>query len=309
MVSVIIPNYNHHKYLDQRISSVFQQSFQNFELILLDDHSEDGSIDILEKYSTHPKLSALLINQQNSGSPFKQWLKGISHAKGEYIWIAESDDYADPKMLESLLEPLQKKPNVGLAYCQSYMVDEGNKIIRDNWRWTESLDTHFWKSDFISSWDKLKPFFIRKNIIPNASAVVFRKSAFERIQPRLDQSFRLLGDWSTWIEMSKEFEVAYINQPLNYFRVSTQSTRVKRNLQKKIQYLGEKLKILSQFEENNAEEKRMIQELRDQLNNEMADHLWANRWQMEPYKSPFLWKKLGLLSSKLITKIVEKSPL
>ena len=99
LVSVIIPNYNHAPYLDERIRSIAGQSFQDFEIILLDDCSTDQSISILNKWAKHPKISHFIVNKQNSGSTFLQWEKGFSLAKGKYIWIAESDDVAHPDFL------------------------------------------------------------------------------------------------------------------------------------------------------------------------------------------------------------------
>ena len=102
LVSIIIPNYNHSKFLQQRLDSVFNQTFQDFEVILLDDCSTDNSVDILKKYANHPKVSHLELNKQNSGSPFKQWQKGITMAKGTYIWIAETDDYCEFNFLDQM---------------------------------------------------------------------------------------------------------------------------------------------------------------------------------------------------------------
>lgn len=77
------------------MKSIFNQTFQDFEVILLDDASTDNSREILHKYQEHPKVSHLIINETNSGSPFKQWEKGLAFARGEFIWIAESDDYCN----------------------------------------------------------------------------------------------------------------------------------------------------------------------------------------------------------------------
>ena len=71
-VSVIVPNYNHEQYLQQRIESIVNQTYQDFELILLDDFSTDNSRDILNLYRNHPKVSKIVFNEKNSGSPFKQ---------------------------------------------------------------------------------------------------------------------------------------------------------------------------------------------------------------------------------------------
>ena len=70
LVSVIVPNYNYARYLEERIESILAQSFQDFELILLDDCSTDESRSILERYATHPKVSHYVPNEHNSGSPF-----------------------------------------------------------------------------------------------------------------------------------------------------------------------------------------------------------------------------------------------
>src|SRR6187431_17527 len=94
-VSVIIPNYNHADFLMQRIVSILNQTYQDFELIILDDCSSDKSREIIEHYRTHPKVSHIVYNAENSGSTFKQWKLGLDYAKGDWIWIAESDDYCE----------------------------------------------------------------------------------------------------------------------------------------------------------------------------------------------------------------------
>src|SRR6185312_2167115 len=119
IVSVIVPNYNHAKFLDQRIDSIINQTYQQFELIILDDCSTDNSREIIEQYRMHPKVSKIVFNEVNSGSPFEQWEKGIGLATGEYIWIAESDDYADERFIESLMALIKIEPETGLAYCGS----------------------------------------------------------------------------------------------------------------------------------------------------------------------------------------------
>ena len=100
LVSIIVPNFNHAAFLAQRLESIYNQTFSSFEVILLDDASTDNSIEILNLYKNHPKTAHFIINTINSGSPFKQWQKGVELAKGELIWIAESDDYAAINFLE-----------------------------------------------------------------------------------------------------------------------------------------------------------------------------------------------------------------
>ena len=131
-VSVILPNYNHANYLCERIDSILNQSFTDFELILLDDCSTDNSRDILSSYQTSPKISHVVFNEKNSGSTFIQWDKGLKLAKGEYIWIAESDDMADPDFLKHTIEQLDHTPLANIAFTGSYKIDKQGNILKED---------------------------------------------------------------------------------------------------------------------------------------------------------------------------------
>src|SRR5580700_8971166 len=120
-VSVVVPNYNHARFLRQRLDSILAQSFQDFELILLDDCSSDESRTILEQYALDAR-ARLEFNEVNSGSPFKQWNKGVRLTCGEYVWIAESDDYAGEGLLERLIAVLDAGPQVVFVNCRSWRV-------------------------------------------------------------------------------------------------------------------------------------------------------------------------------------------
>ena len=122
-VSVVVPNYNHARFLPKRIDSILGQTFQDFELILLDDCSTDDSRSILSRYADDPRVR-IEFNAVNSGSTFKQWNKGVRLARGEYVWLAESDDYADERLLERLVSVLEAEPEVTFAYCRSWRISE-----------------------------------------------------------------------------------------------------------------------------------------------------------------------------------------
>ena len=122
-VSVIIPNYNYARYLEERISSILNQTFSDFEMILLDDASSDNSTEILKKYKDNPHVSHCIVNGKNSGCVFRQWEKGINLSKGKYIWIAESDDLAAPDFLEKTISALERHPEANLCFCGSYLID------------------------------------------------------------------------------------------------------------------------------------------------------------------------------------------
>lgn len=232
MVSVIIPNYNHARFLKQRIESVLSQTYQDFELILMDDCSRDGSRDILNSYRAHPKVSHIIFNDVNSGSTFKQWKKGIEHSQGDWIWIAESDDYADSTLLSELVDRVGQDRNLVIAYSQSYQVDEEGGILRDLNFHTDPLDEFHWKADYTNEGlREIKQYLLYKNTIPNASAVIFKKSAYLEADKSFE-NMRLCGDWMLWVQLLKKGSLAFCSKPLNFFRTHGATTRVLDNTEK-----------------------------------------------------------------------------
>ena len=211
-VSVIIPNFNHAKFLRARLESVFSQTFQDLEVIFLDDASTDDSRAVFEKVSEpHKDRVAAVFNETNSGNPFKQWNKGLAIAKGEYVWIAESDDYAHHDFLSSLVNVLDQHSDVGLAYCRSQFIDESGNPQE----WSPGTR---WEIDFINDGrDECVNHLVTQNSIPNASAVLFRKQLAEQVG-LADESLRFCGDWMMWVRILLVSNVAYIARPLNYYR-------------------------------------------------------------------------------------------
>lgn len=123
-VSVIVPNYNHAPYLLQRLDSIIGQTLQDFELVVLDDCSTDGSRAIIDEYSARSPEIRRYYNSANSESAFKQWDYGVGRARGEYIWIAESDDFAEPIFLERTVPVLMHNARIGLIHCNSQVLNE-----------------------------------------------------------------------------------------------------------------------------------------------------------------------------------------
>jgi len=126
-VSVIIPNYNHARFLPKRIESILNETFQDFELILLDDCPTDDSRSILSSYAGDPRVK-IEFNKVNSGSTFKQWNDGVRFARGNYIWIAESEGYVYWRLLEKLVARLDSEPSAVLCYCRGFEVKEGEVV-------------------------------------------------------------------------------------------------------------------------------------------------------------------------------------
>lgn len=225
-ISVIVPNYNHSSYLKQRMDSIFNQTYQDFEVILLDDCSTDDSWEILKTYSTHPKVTYCIKNEVNSGSPFKQWKKGIDLAQGDWIWIAESDDWASVEFLDELVN--LNSNSVNIKYCCSLRVDN-HQIKQKHISW------NYLNPDTVLRWEKyytndgaseIDNYLSYINIIPNASAVIFKKPL---IFPDSILKMKFSGDWYFWISLLEKGNISYSPKCLNYYRNHSQTTRSIKN--------------------------------------------------------------------------------
>ena len=221
-VSVVVPNFNHARFLRRRLDSILEQSYQDFEIILLDDASTDESPAILTEYAGNPRVTALLINALNSGSSFQQWDRGVSRAQGDYVWIAESDDWCLPNFLERLVSELEADPRVCIAACRSTLVDESDTVIGDSADDQESAAGSVrWRESFrCSGLEECRRFMTICNTLPNASAVLFRRALFKTVGGA-NTDLQLCGDWLTWVKIllsSPEARLAYVAEPLNRMR-------------------------------------------------------------------------------------------
>lgn len=233
-VSVIVPNYNHEKYLPKRIESILNQTYTDFELLLLDDCSTDNSRDYLQEIAKEHEKARTLFNDVNTGSTFHQWNKGVREAKGEFLWIAESDDFADPYFLEKLVPLLEANHEVGIAFAQTYLVNENDEIINsfnENYNFVFKHQKDRWKSDFlVSGRYEIENYLIFSNSIPNASGALFRKSIYEK-SGGAPEDMKLNGDWFFYVKMLLHSDLAFLSEHLNFFRTHevTQRHRARAN--------------------------------------------------------------------------------
>ncbi|MBC7949846.1 MAG: glycosyltransferase [Chitinophagaceae bacterium] len=220
LFSVIIPNYNYAVYLEERIRSVLEQGYQDFELILLDDGSTDDSKSIIEKYRDHPKVSHVVYNSKNSASTFSQWKKGIELSAGDWIWIAESDDSIKNDFLQEAANAISGHPTIGLFYCDGVILEEGGSL--DGKRFS-SIKNHIFKtrkwttSYFSTGRLELNDFLKFDNTINNVSGTVFKKDLLTKISPGFE-SFRYYGDWFLYIQLAMITDIYYCSLDLNLHR-------------------------------------------------------------------------------------------
>lgn len=273
LVSVIVPNYNHENYLEQRLESIFNQTYPNFEVILLDDCSTDKNQEILLEYAKNPKVTHCVFNDTNSGNTFVQWNKGIALAKGAYIWIAESDDFCELNFLEELLQPVLLDSAIKLVYCQSNRVDEMGKITGSWLNHTDNLDTSLFLTNFVMDGNEfIERFLIHKNVIPNASGVLFQKeSALALGELDINPLLKYNGDWLFYIKLVSNAKMAYAAASLNSFRdhfqsvIAVASDTIKMDFIKEIEIKSRKIIIdylatqtLSNFSQIQQTNKHMV---------------------------------------------------
>lgn len=213
LVSVIIPNYCHAKYLDQRIKSVLNQTYTNFEVIILDDCSPDGgeSKAVIEKYRNDKHILHIEYNEHNSGSTFKQWYKGFCLARGELIWIAESDDYCESILLEMCVDKFQLYPGLAMVHTTSIMVKEDGiaMSLKDT---SENIPEGYLKGE-----DFIVKYMTTENAIWNASAVVFRKEYALRAN-KIYMDYKAAGDHLFWVLLAEQGGYYHTSIHLSYFR-------------------------------------------------------------------------------------------
>ncbi|MCG2794068.1 MAG: glycosyltransferase [Weeksellaceae bacterium] len=220
-VSVIIPNYNHASFLRQRIDAVLEQTFQDFEVIILDDCSTDHSRTIIDGYQDNAKISTVVYNESNSGSVFRQWVKGIKMAKGEYIWIAESDDYADAAFLSETLALLNRNSSCGAAFTNSYIVDEASHILDQT---DKRLSLSSLLKDRLITIKDIETSFINNMLISNVSSCLFRTSSLLNVDLEELQNYKSSGDRFAFIAIALNNDICYHPSPLNFFRIHHHNT-------------------------------------------------------------------------------------
>lgn len=208
MITVILPNYNHARFLPARLDSILQQTYQDFELIILDDCSSDNSCELIENYRNHPKVSHIIYNEENSGSTFRQWERGLALAQGKYVWIAESDDLCESTLLEELVTAIEINTGV-VAYSRIRYIDQDGKFL-DNPSSTDKTICYE-PNEFISQKMAIG------NVIYNASCSLFKREVALSL-PKDYMKFKAAGDYLFWVMMAQHGRVVFVDKVLDYCR-------------------------------------------------------------------------------------------
>lgn len=219
-ISAIVPNCNYARFLELRLRTVADQTLPPDEIIVLDDASQDDSLEVVAAFRQRCSIPVRVVrNKRRSGNPFAQWAKGLALAKGDLVWIAEADDYCEPTLLESLAGQMLD-PGVVLAWSDSTMVDATGRLAGGEYKhYFAGQLGDWWLADFtVDGRELIERCLGAHNVVPNASAALFRRSAVAPDVLAQIGRYAFSGDWWFWLALARQGRVAYRAEALNYHR-------------------------------------------------------------------------------------------
>jgi glycosyltransferase involved in cell wall biosynthesis len=227
-VSVLVPSFNHGRYIRERIESILKQNYTNIELIVIDDCSDDDSHNIISELQAQYGFQYFL-NNRNSGTPFAAWERICTLATGDYIWVCESDDVAEPSFLETAVANLQAEPDAVMFYSNSLVINDASEVIGH----TDSYFHDVWKEN---RWDvdftadglnELLQYQLRGQTVPNMSSALFTAKAFRTAFTPFLKRLRLTGDWLFVGDVIKQGKIVFKHTALSRFRKHEVTSRVR----------------------------------------------------------------------------------
>ena len=215
-VSVVIPTYNREKYLPDAINSVLNQTYKDFEIIIVDDGSRDNTKEVVESFmKKYPHIPIRYFYQENKG-PAAARNRGIKEAKGEYIAFLDSDDVWLPAKLEKEVQVLDKDKHCGLVYTDAYEFDRRGII----------------KNSKLATNDRSKMSgMIFENLILGCfiftSTVMVRKWILEEVKG-FNTEFVPAEDWELWLRIARVYKIVFVDEVLVGYR--KEGSRISDNL-------------------------------------------------------------------------------
>lgn len=203
-VSIIIPVYNCEKYIEEAINSAINQSYNNYEVLVVDDGSTDNTPQTLEKY----KNSVTLLRQEKSGQA-SALNNGIRKATGEYIALLDSDDVCMPDRISKQAKYLDNNSDIALVYSNLCQIDSNGSIIRE-----------------ISTKKFRHIQLLQNNYFARSSAMIRRKCL--NTVGAFDEENSGNDDWDMWVRLSELYPMAGIDEVLIKYRIHDHNTSANR---------------------------------------------------------------------------------
>lgn len=235
-VSLVFTSFNHREYLTQALDALLGQTFRDFELIIVDDCSTDGSQQILQEYASRDSRIRLFLNEYNSGNYVYSTNQGFTYAKAPYIVFAQCDDYAETTQLERMVKILDCRHEVGVVFCASRMVDERGLVLGEDYDVREKVFRNECIADTFIPGVQMRYYLLHSCTIPNLSAAMIRRELFERYGG-LSNRYLVLADWDFWLKTTLETDFYYLREPLNNFRQHRTTIRASIKIKRQIEEL------------------------------------------------------------------------
>lgn len=199
-VSVIIPAYQSGNYLEATLSSVFSQSFKDFEVIVVDDGSTDHTHAILDRFQGE----IVIIRQKNQG-PSAARNNAVKVSKGEYLAFVDADDLWLPEKLAKQMVLLERDPAIDLVFSDCYLFSEKGECKRTSFQISPPFQGFVFERLFAGNFITML-------------TVVIRKDCYLR-SGGLDTELKFGEDYDLWLRISRDARFAYVNEPLAKYRI------------------------------------------------------------------------------------------
>ena len=204
IISVVIPVYNGAKTIKETIESVLEQTYQDFEIIAIDDGSQDNTLAVIDSIQNQ---RIKVFSYPNAGVSASR-NRGFARARGEFIAFLDADDLWTKDKLESQLELLQQNPQAGVAYSWTDHIDELGKFLKP--------------ASYTSCSGNIYERLLIGNFLSCGSNTLIRAEALKQVGG-FDESLKAAEDWDMWLKLAPRYEFLVVPRPQVLYRVSAHS--------------------------------------------------------------------------------------
>jgi glycosyltransferase involved in cell wall biosynthesis len=209
MVSVVMPVYNGERYLAESLDSVLAQNYPNFEVLVMDDASTDGTCAIVEGYGSRVRG----YRQPTNRGIYANTNDGINMAKGEYIAFYHADDVYEPTIIEREVAVLEASPEVGAVFCKDLFIDAASRVYG-----RLELPSDIQGSRALGYSDVLNALLTHKNAFLRCPSCLARASVYRDVGLYRQEEFRNTADLDMWLRVSSAYPIVVLDEYLFRYR-------------------------------------------------------------------------------------------